>query len=70
MPFPVVTVTLAEMPSLRLVGNQVTGPSGDINSVDPATIEIGEPVKVVFSPRPRPDGTDVYLPEWVRDPTP
>jgi uncharacterized OB-fold protein len=65
----VVTVTLAEKPSLRLVGNLVTGPSGDINSVDPAMIEIGEPVKVVFSPRPRPDGTDVDLPGWVRDPT-
>ena len=68
VPFPVVTVTLAEKPSLRLVGNLVTGPSGDINSVDPASIEIGEPVKSVFSPRQGPDGTDVYLPQWARDP--
>jgi uncharacterized OB-fold protein len=66
-PFPVITVTLAEKPSLRMVGNLVTGPGGDINGVDPATIEIGEAVRVVFSARPRPDGTDVHLPQWVRD---
>jgi uncharacterized OB-fold protein len=65
-PFPVVTVTLDEKPNLRMVGNLVTGPGGAINDVDPATIEIGEPVRVVFTPRRRPDGTDVYLPQWVR----
>jgi uncharacterized OB-fold protein len=69
-PFPVITVTLAEKPSLRLVGNLVTGPGGDINGVDPAGIEIGEPVRVVFTGRPRPDGTLVHLPQWVRDPAP
>ena len=69
VPFPVVTVTLAEKPSLRMVGNLVTGPGGDINGVDPATIEIGDPVRVVFTPRPRPDGTEVYLPQWVREPS-
>ena len=67
-PFPVITVTLAEQPSLRMVGNLVTGPGGDINGVDPAGIEIGEPVRVVFTARPRPDGTVVHLPQWVRDP--
>ena len=65
-----ITVTLAEKPSLRIVGNLVTGPGGDINGVDPAAIEIGEPVRVVFTSRPRPDGTHVYLPQWVRDPAP
>ena len=69
-PFPVITVTLAEKPSLRLVGNLVTGPGGDINGVDPTGIEIGEPVRVVFTDRPRPDGTVVHLPQWVRDPAP
>jgi uncharacterized protein len=68
VPFPVVTVTLAEGPSLRMVGNLVTAPGGAINGVDPATIEIGEPVRAVFTARPRPDGTEVYLPQWVRDP--
>jgi uncharacterized OB-fold protein len=63
----VITVTLAEKDSLRMVGNLVTGPGGDINGVDPASIRIGEPVRVVFTPRPRPDGTDVYLPQWVRE---
>lgn len=67
VPFPVVTVTLAEKPCLRLVGNLVTGPGGAINGVDPATIEIGEPVRVVFTAQSRPDGTDVYLPQWVRE---
>ena len=66
-PFPVVTVTLAERPSLRMVGNLVTGPGGDINAVDPETIRIGEPVRVVFTPRTRPDGTAVYLPQWIRE---
>ena len=69
-PFPVITVTLVEKPSLRMVGNLVTGPGADINGVDPAGIVIGEPVRVVFSPRPRPDGTVVHLPQWVRDPAP
>jgi uncharacterized OB-fold protein len=66
-PFPVITVTLVEKPSLRMVGNLVAAPGADINSVDPSTIEIGQPVRVVFTPQARPDGTDVHLPEWVRD---
>lgn len=66
-PFPVVTVTLAEEPSLRMVGNLLARPDGDINEVDPSTIVIGEPVRVVFSARPRPDGTKVFLPQWMRD---
>ena len=70
VPFPVVTVTLAEKPSLRMVGNLVTGPGADINSVNPATIAIGEPVRVVFGARTRSDGTEVFLPQWVRDSAP
>ncbi len=53
-----------------MVGNLVTGPGGDINAVDPETIRIGEPVRVVFTPRTRPDGTAVYLPQWVRESSP
>jgi uncharacterized OB-fold protein len=67
-PYNVVTVSLEEDPTLRLVGNLVTAPGGDINEIDPATIVIGEPVKVVFALRQRPDGTDIFMPEWVRDP--
>jgi uncharacterized OB-fold protein len=65
-PFPVITVTLAEEPHLRMVGNLVTGPQGAINEIDPETIVIGEPVQVVFSPRIRPDGIAMFLPAWVR----
>jgi hypothetical protein len=65
-PFPVVTVTLDEDPTLRLVGNLLARADGPINEIDPASIEIGEPVRVVFSPRRRPDGTEVFLPSWVR----
>jgi uncharacterized OB-fold protein len=65
-PYPVIVVTLDEGPALRMVGNLVSGPDGAINEIDPGTILIGEPVRVVFSGRPRPDGTEVYLPAWVR----
>jgi uncharacterized OB-fold protein len=60
-PYNVVTVTLDEDPALRLVGNLVASPDGAINEVDPATIRIGEPVRVVFQ-----KVEDVYLPRWMR----
>jgi len=65
-PFPVITVTLEEGEALRMVGNLVTGPDGPINEVPADSIVIGEPVRVVFSARHRPDGTEVFLPAWVR----
>ena len=65
-PYPVVTVTLEEARALRMVGNLVSGPDGPINEIDPGTIVIGEPVRVVFSRRLRPDGGEVFLPAWVR----
>ena len=64
-PYPVITVTLDEDPALRMVGNLVTGPDGAINEIDPSTIVIGEPVRVVFSARQRPDGSEMFLPAWV-----
>jgi uncharacterized OB-fold protein len=60
-PFNVIVVTLDESPSLRLVGNLVAAKDGAINEVDPRTIRIGEPVRVVFQ-----KVDDVYLPRWVR----
>ncbi|MGH7859412.1 MAG: Zn-ribbon domain-containing OB-fold protein, partial [Candidatus Binatia bacterium] len=60
-PYNVVVVTLDDDPSLRLVGNLVASPDGAINEIDPATIRIGEPVRVVFQ-----KVEDVYLPRWVR----
>jgi uncharacterized OB-fold protein len=56
-PYNVIVVTLDEDPSLRMVGNLVARPDGPINEIDPKTIKIGEPVKVVFQPV-----EDVFLP--------
>jgi len=60
-PYNVVTVALDDDPGLRLVGNLVASPEGAINEIDPATIRIGEPVRVVFQ-----QVGDVYLPRWMR----
>ena len=49
-PYNVIVVALDEDPTIRFVGNLVAGPDGPINEIDPATIAIGEPVEVVFSP--------------------
>jgi uncharacterized OB-fold protein len=60
-PYNVITVALDEDPALRLVGNLVARPDGPINEIDPATIRIGEPVRVVFQ-----QVEDVFLPRWMR----
>jgi uncharacterized OB-fold protein len=60
-PYNAIIVELEEDPLIRFAGNLVTGPDGEINEVDPATITIGEPVSVVFH-----QINDVYLPRWVR----
>jgi len=59
-PYNVITVTLDEDPGLRLVGNLVARPDGPINEVDPATIRIGAPVRVVFQRI-----GDISLPRWM-----
>jgi uncharacterized OB-fold protein len=61
VPYNVIVVELEEDPSLRLVGNLVESADGALNGVDPHSIEIGEPVRVVFS-----QVDDVHLPRWVR----
>jgi uncharacterized OB-fold protein len=61
VPYNVVTVSLDDDPKLRLVGNLVARPDGPINEVDPSTIRIGEPVRVVFQ-----QVEDVFLPRWTR----
>ena len=61
-PYPVATVSLAEDPVLRMVGNLVVSAEGPINAVDLATIEIGQAVHVVFA-----QVEDVAIPRWVRD---
>ena len=60
-PYNVVVIALDEDPLIRLVGNVVADADAPINSVDPATIEIGAPVRVVF-----PSAIDdVVLPHWM-----
>ena len=61
-PYNVIIVALTEDPAIRFVGNLLARPDGLINEVDPATIEIGEPVRVTFQPV-----EDVHLPRWLRD---
>ena len=60
-PYNVIVVALDEDPTLRMVGNLVATPDGPINEVDPATIRIGEPVRVVFQ-----RVEDVVLPRWMK----
>jgi uncharacterized OB-fold protein len=60
-PYNVIVVALEEDPTLRFVGNLVTGPDGEINEIDPATITIGDPVRVVFQ-----RVEDVVLPRWMK----
>lgn len=60
-PYNVIVVELEEDPSIRLVGNLVASAAGPIDAIDPATIRIGEPVRVVFT-----QIEDVALPRWVR----
>jgi len=64
-PYNAIVVALDEDPTIRFVGNLVTGPDGAINEIDPASITIGEPVRVVFTPV-----EDIALPRWVRASTP
>lgn len=60
-PYNVIVVALHENPSIRFVGNLLASPDGAINEIDPGTIRIGEPVRVVFQ-----QVEDVALPRWVR----
>jgi hypothetical protein len=60
-PYNVIVVALDEDPMLRFVGNLLARPGGPINEIDPATIQIGEPVTVTFT-----KVDDVSLPHWLR----
>jgi uncharacterized OB-fold protein len=61
-PYNVIVVAIDEDPTIRLVGNLVASEDGAINEIDPESIQIGEPVQVVF---PRID-EGVALPRWTR----
>ena len=60
-PYNVIVVELDDERTIRMVGNLVASPDGAINELDPQSIEIGEPVRVVFH-----RVEDVVLPRWVR----
>ena len=60
-PYNAIVVALDENPAIRFVGNLVARADGPINEIDPATIEIGEPVEVVFQ-----QVEEVTLPRWMR----
>lgn len=60
-PYNVIAVALDEDPTLRLIGNLVREPGGSIGEVDPASIRIGAPVRVVFDPV----SEEIHLPRWV-----
>ncbi len=60
-PYNVIAVALDEDPSVRLIGNLVSGPGGAIDELDPAGIRIGDPVRVVFDPL----NDEIHLPRWV-----
>lgn len=60
-PYNVILVELEDEPAIRFVGNLVESADGPLNGVDPGSIRIGEPVRVVFT-----QIEDVALPRWVR----
>ncbi len=62
-PYNVVVVALEDDPSIRLVGNLVADSEAPINSVDPASIEIGQAVRVAFQPL----SDEFTLPRWIRE---
>jgi len=61
-PYNVILVSLAEDPKIRLIGNLVNRAGDPINAVDPATIEVGQSVQVVFERI----SDEIHMPRWVR----
>jgi uncharacterized OB-fold protein len=65
-PYNVIVVELDVEPRIRFVGNLVESAQSSLDSIDPSTIRIGEPVEVTFKTFERPDGSTESLPFWVR----
>jgi len=65
-PYNVIVVELEEDPKIRFVGNLLPDSQGAINDLDPHSIQIGEPVEVAFKRYERADGSEEFLPMWVR----
>lgn len=64
-PYNVIVVELDEDPAIRLVGNLLAREGGKIDEINPAALEIGAAVRVVFD---RVQGRDesFTLPRWIR----
>ncbi|MGW6585320.1 Zn-ribbon domain-containing OB-fold protein [Streptomyces globisporus] len=62
-PYNAVVVELADAPQIRLAGNVVASRDAPLNSVDPARLRIGAPVRAAFCPA-GPDG-GVTLVRWL-----
>ena len=60
-PYNVILVALEEDPTIRLVGNLVPEAAAPINAIDPASIEIGAHVHVVFEETT----PEIHMPRWV-----
>ena len=60
-PYNVIIVELQEDPLIRFVGNLIADSTAPINSIEPSTIVIGEPVSVIFQ-----TVNGVALPFWIR----
>ena len=61
-PYNVILVSLEEDPTIRLIGNLVNQAGDAINAVDSSSIEVDQPVQVVFE-----NLTDeIHMPRWVR----
>jgi uncharacterized OB-fold protein len=60
-PYNVIVVALDEDPTIRMVGNLVAAAGAAIDSIDPAAIGIGAPLRVTFE---RIDD-QIHLPRWL-----
>jgi hypothetical protein len=56
----VIIVALHEDPRIRLVGSLVASETGAVNEIDPTTLEIGTPVRVIFQRLT----DEIHLPRW------
>ncbi len=61
-PYNVILVALEEDPTIRMIGNLVAREGGPIDEIDPASIEIGTPVRAVFERVTE----EIAMPRWVR----
>jgi uncharacterized OB-fold protein len=64
-PYNVIVVELDHDPRIRFVGNLVEDVDAPLDSTDPSTIRIGQPVEMVFRTLSRADGSTEALPFWV-----